>query len=516
MRPHANLRSIGSTSTFYVGVTVLVGGIAGVLAAISPMLTAFWAIAIVGGLVFSYRAEWLVPITLVLACIALPAGIPLAINVAGFTFPAYEAALSIAFIVALHKGLNLYARWRIGLLATWILSGSVVALIMGTAAFQIFSDIRNPLQMIMAFSVAAVFINTPIALRCAEVLKWTLWISATLTLGASIAGFALAGRSEVAALGGGNSDATRFLTAATFPALATLCVCIALALLGANSVRSTLSWSFPAIVILIMAFSRNHILGIAVTVGAALVALRGSEQMVKAGKQVILAALALVAVVTIATSSYLSDLPGMTWIGSQIDGYSSRVVDGVSSEALRNDPSARYREKENDLIAEAIDQSPIIGHGFGYSYQPPTGDRGSWSYVKAPYYAHNFYLWILLKTGVVGLILFVLSMVVPVARAIVKPSDTLSTALAATASGLLVISFVAPMPLGAPTAAVLGALIGAICGRRGMAKMRTRNRVTEPSAANNRDVLPVTNIPSSPPDEEDSISNLDRRNSAAR
>ncbi|MGX6508893.1 O-antigen ligase family protein [Rhodococcus sp. SJ-2] len=459
----ASLSNTRSMQLFWLAV-LFVALAVGSLATIAPLALILAVLAAVVGVTLAYRPRLIIPTTLVLACIALPANLPLSFGFSGFTFPAYEVTLVLSFVVALGVGINNYVKRNVALLIVWVALGCGTAFMMAASILDIIGDVRNPLQMIMAFAIAATFINTPIAAQCATVTKWVLWASAIITLSASATGTVLAGRSEVASLGGADAEATRYLTAATFPALATLCICISMALIGSVSIRSTLAWTVPAVLILLMSFSRNHILGIAVTILVSLVALRSAHVVIQAGVRTAYTLIGLALLVMAVASPLFEDIPGMRWVDAQVDSYSSRVIEGVSSDALRSDPSALYRERENDELMSSIGQNPIAGHGFGYAYQQPTGERGSWTYEKAPFYAHNFYLWALVKTGILGLAIFLLGIVTQLVRAIVRPFNPTATAMSASALGFLAICFVAPMPLGSPTAAILGAMSGAVCG----------------------------------------------------
>lgn len=445
---------------------ILVPAVGGAIAAYDTQLIILLGSLAIGTVMFIFKPAWFVPATLILSCTALPASLPSAFNVSGFNIPVYEITLAIAFVIALRVGIDRYTRRNLGILSAWLVIGTVIGLLAGASAIRIIGDIRNPLQMVTAFVVAAAFVNTPISRECAEVMKWVLWLSSVLILLASTTGLKLAGRSEAAALGGAISDVTRYLTAATFPALATLCVCVSLALLGNRPLSTTWMWTVPSVLILVMAFSRNHLLALGVVILATLLSIRNARPFMRASAGVLMTMAGLILVVFVTTSSQMSDIPGMAWLGSQIDGYTARVVEGVSSEALRKDPSALYRERENDSIKASIEQSPILGHGFGYAYQGPASNMGTWGQEKAPYYAHNFYLWAMVKTGVIGLLFVLAAIAFPILRAISRPLRSFEIALAATAAGMLAVSFVAPMPLGSPTAVILGALVGAVCGLR--------------------------------------------------
>ncbi len=465
----------------------------GYTAASNSTLVGIVLLAVVGAAIFVYRPDWLAPATIVLGCAALPAGLTPSFSLGGFTFPAYEIALFAALMAALRISINRWTKFNLSLLATWLLIGVGSATLTGNLSVHTIGDLRNLGQLFMALVVAATVINTPVAERCAVVMKWVLWGSVVLILTASTAGIALAGRSEQAALVGESAEATRYLTAATYPALATLCICVALAVLGTVPFRVTWSWTLPSILILFLAFSRNHILGIAITVIAALVALRSLNAAFAATARIVLGGTTIGAIAFLAASPAMSDLPGMKWVTVQVNSYSARVVEGINSDTLQRDPSALFRQEENDLLRQSVYEAPVFGHGFGYAYKPPAGGRGTWMFEQAPYYAHNFYLWATAKTGIVGLILFGAATVTPVLIPILRTgsSSRLASGISAAALGFLAISFVAPMPLGSPTAAILGAMVGCVCGLQRAGNWSKTTSFRNPSQGGSGDALCV-------------------------
>jgi O-antigen ligase len=456
---------------------------AGFAVVANPFYAVMAALAVVVVVLLFKAPDSFVPLTLVLACLAIPAGTPTTVGIGGFTFPIYEMTLFVAFLLAVNRGVAKYTRHRIWFLALWMVVGLSVSFLDALEPVRIIGDVRSLIQMAMALVVAAVYINTDTARKCAEALKWTLWFSAILTVAASVSGLHLAGRAGDSTLVGGNADAIRFLTAANFPALATVCVCAALIILGRASLRSTLMWTLPALIVLLMAFSRNHIIGLALAVIVALVATRDLRTIVRATIRIAVVSAVLVLATWGVTSSVFDDMPGHSWAKLQAESYSSRVLEGLTEESRAQDASTLYRAEETQRLELSISEAPVMGHGFGYAYKLAEGKRGSWFYDQGPYYAHNFYLWALVKSGVVGLALFLAAMALPLVRPVLHPTNPVATACAAAAIGLLGVSWVAPMPLGSPTAVVLGALVGAVCGLRSAPRLNDREQVQASAAA---------------------------------
>jgi O-antigen ligase len=124
------------------------------------------------------------------------------------------------------------------------------------------------------------------------------------------------------------------------------------------------------------------------------------------------------------------------------------------------DSSVLSRLRENRNLIHAIGTAPALGHGLGYAYQAPSGKPGFFEATLGTTYAHNFYLWLLVKAGVLGMIGFGLFAVVPVARAL-RTASVEAKAAAIVAVSLLTICVVNPLPLGTNNALALGMSIGA-------------------------------------------------------
>jgi O-Antigen ligase len=305
-------------------------------------------------------------------------------------------------------------------------------------------------------------IGTPHQARCVRALLITLWYSAVAVLISPLLNIELTGRSEIASLNLNDVDddaATRFLTPTTFVAVAVVGVCIVYLISGKPREFRMAPWLIPAGILMVMAFSRNHLLGLAVTVAFALLAFRSARSGVAVLRGAIIVALVGL-LLEFGAANIFASLPGAAFVTTQADSYVGRVIDGLAPEKRAVDPSVLFREKEDEALTAAISQSPWLGHGFGYAYKSPTGPVGSFFETSAPYYAHNFYLWFLLKVGVVGMLTFVWLAFVPLLRVLLRPASTMQVATAAAAAGLLAISVFAPMPNDAPGAPLLGAVLG--------------------------------------------------------
>lgn len=425
---------------------------------------AFALIAVTGVIFFIARnPDRLFYLTLVAATMALPAFVPTSIAIGPIGVKVYEPLLILSVVYAAVKYRGRVPAALSGMAALIVVWASIGLLAQHDPS-KIIYDTRNLSMLWGACFVACRVAGTHVFGASLAWVKWILWISAGLSLLASVTALPLGGRVEeatlpVAGAGAGAAEgAVRLLTPATHLSLAVLCVLAVLVVTSKLRFRTVSSYAIPALIMVFISFSRNSLLGIGVAVLFGLLASRNVRSTAKT------LASALAAVTTfwmlMASSSLLSTLPAGAWLNKQMEGFSGRVLGGLTSETLTVDSSAQFRfQQENLLIIPRIAENPFLGHGFGYAYKLPTGVAGTFNADFAPYYAHNFYLWLLAKAGLIGLALFLWFALVPAIRSLRGGSPAMVAAGGATLA-LLATSFVAPMPIGSPTGLILGALIG--------------------------------------------------------
>ncbi|MFC3952702.1 O-antigen ligase family protein [Aeromicrobium fastidiosum] len=213
--------------------------------------------------------------------------------------------------------------------------------------------------------------------------------------------------------------------------------------------------------IVVLGFSRNAILAIGVAVLFAILVSPRIQSVVRSIRLVSTASLSAAALTLL-----LFLLPASSatvWFEQQISSFNSRVLDGIRPGAIQADRSAQFRfQGENPYLKEAIAQSPVTGHGFGYPYRPAAvaGRTETDATVDLVYYAHNYYLWIWTKCGLLGGSVLLLTLLSPAIGAVRRRAVSTVGATAPLA-GLMAASVVAPMPNGSPTSALVGALCGA-------------------------------------------------------
>lgn len=440
---------------------LLVAALVATAAAVGPE-AALLFLAIAALAVFiAKNPDRLFYITLAAATMALPAFVPTTFSVGSVSIKAYEPflLLSVVYAAIRYKGRIPVALSIFGaLIVIW----AAVGLLAQHDPSKIIYDTRNLLMLAAASFVASRVSGTHVLGGVLRWVKWILWSSAGLSLLASATSLPLAGRAEEAALpvtgAGAGEAAIRLLTPATHLSLAVLCILAVLVVIRRQTFNSIAIYAIPALLMVFISFSRNSLLGIAVAVLAALLAARNVRSVGRTLGHV--AVVGTTFWLIMASSTMLSSFPVGSWLNKQVEGFSDRVLGGLTSETLTVDNSAQFRfQQENALIIPRISEAPLAGHGFGYAYKLPTGIPGSFSADFAPFYAHNFYLWILVKAGLIGLALFLWFALVPTIRSIWS-GNVMTVAAGGAALALLATSFVAPMPVGSPTGLILGALIG--------------------------------------------------------
>lgn len=405
------------------------------------------------------------PATLVVATTAIPAQIPTEFAIGGYSLRLYEPLLLIALIWAVRQRPISNTVWRYLWPFLAVMGVAFFGLLFSNTIPRAVGDVRHLLIMVAALVVATQVINTPVQKMCLMATKGSLWVSAAMVVIASASGMELAGRQEQASLNYGGAEsvlaAERILSPSTYLAVAVFLACLAALTHYGVTVRTLLPYLAPAAVIVLLAFSRNHLIGMAVAVAFALIAFRSlSSFIITVWRGAIL--VAGLAALRWVLNNVLYGFSFSSYISTQITSYANRVFDGISSSARRTDGSVLFRAEENYYLREAIDASPIFGHGWGYAYKPGIGWPGSFGVEVAPYYAHNFYYWLIVKAGYLGLIGFLWLAVAPLLVVIAQRYSVWCVATGAALAGFLAISFVAPMPNGSPTALVVGVLIGVV------------------------------------------------------
>ncbi|MDF0530657.1 O-antigen ligase family protein [Tsukamurella sp. 8F] len=416
------------------------------------------------------RAFLVLPVAIFVAFAALPAAIPQQFEVGGFSVKLIEPCLAAAAVWAVCQPRRArVARYAVPFAA--VVAGLTLwSLQAGLDLNKAGSDARLPFYGAVATLVAGSVTTRSQQRACLAGALCTLWFSAAMVLVSLATGMELGGRSEAASLDLADTGAaTRFLTPTDFLAVATIAICLVLVISGARRDYRLWYWVLPAGCLMVLSFSRNHLIGLAVAVAFALVCLRSSASLFGLAK-VACCAVAIVLAFGLGLGTLLDPIPGAGFVAQQANSYGGRVLDGLGSQARSTDGSTQWRDQENARMLYEIPDAIWIGHGFGYAYKSPEGAPGTFQNDSAPYYAHNFYLWLVLKAGLLGLVAFAWFALGPLVTVVRRPRSPVQVALGAAAAGLLAISVVAPVPNGAPETTLLGGLLGivVVLGQRGL------------------------------------------------
>lgn len=444
---------------FSVGVAAL-ALIMGAGVAVNATVTLLVLAVVLAIGIVAWRPRLAIYATLVLSLISVPDVIPMSFSVSGYTVQFYEPLLILALIYTLARlKADRVSNLRVMVLLLLFPLWGLVGLIAGNPMSRVLFDMRMFIDLPIAFVVASRVARIESVRRVSlSILPVILWTSAGFTVLASIFHFGLAGMQSDAT--GSTDEAARLISPATYPAVAVLCGVLALTISGKMGLSASRNYWIPSLILVFLSLTRNVLIAVAVAAVFALIASRSSRS---SGRLVTyLVGIVGVSVVVYLLASSLTSIAVFAWLDDQLNAFGSRVLGGISSQALAKDGSAQFRfEQEDAYLVPQIWNSPIWGHGFGFAYKPLlTGRALNDKSTNLQYYAHNFYLWILVKSGVAGLALFVVSVCLPPLR-LIRRFDPISLATGAATLGLLASSFVAPMPLGTPTALLLGVVAGA-------------------------------------------------------
>ena len=444
----------------------------GALTGLAPAVGAGVAAALVGGAwVAASLSRRLLILVVALGATAVPSVLPQALEVAGKTVYAYELPLYAAVAAACWQA-RMVARVQLLpaiCLLYVVLHGVLVGLTMGRPLDYIVLDARGLVVVIAAYIVCTFAADRGPSRAGLVAVKTSLVASAVLTTVAATSGLRLAGRVETAGLyltsgGFSGAEAIRILTPATHVALTVACCCLALIVLEPRYASRVGVLLIPAGLIIALSFSRNSLLGVGVTLLTVMAASPSVRVVVRFGVAGVMLVLLVVAAGPRGGDSRDGSESG--WFATQIDGYYERVVGGLSADTLALDSSTQARIKETRRLIMAAEAAPVFGHGFGFAYQPAAGARNSFAATTGRFYAHNFWLWLVVKSGVVGLLVVAAALLVPVVRAL-RSDDLLLRSFGATVTGLVAVSAVAPLPLGPESGGSIsfGALLGILTHR---------------------------------------------------
>lgn len=233
--------------------------------------------------------------------------------------------------------------------------------------------------------------------------------------------------------------------------------------------------------VVLLSYSRNSVLAVIVAVGCSIFTPLGVDRTRRAVR------IATVALAILAIGAGFAVLATQFGIfRSQVTAFETRVIGGLSDKSLAIDASVQWREIETHMALDAIAQSPIYGLGAGVFYRPavaqePFPDAGGRLYV------HNYFLWALVKGGLLYLTLVLAVMWIGL-RGLLSSTAPALVAIGCGLAGVLAAGWVAPWTAQATMAAVIGALLstGAAQPSREPAVARSRRPEMVPTRSEAR------------------------------
>jgi O-antigen ligase len=426
----------------------MIGGVAGLLIGALGCLVVY--------LSGPHRMVW---IALFLAFASLPASLHVGKVIGPVSVYAYQAAvlLAIAFLIpAARLRLSRYGLPIV--LALTVMFFAAVGVAAGHDPQQVAREASFLCEVIAGFVLALLIVRTGHVAQSIRVMAVVLWFSAVMIVVSSLTGLRLAGRAE-SLQGETGTMAIRLLTSTQAPALAVLTALVAAQIVGRARLSAWFVLGTPALAITLLSFARNTLIALAVTALVALVAAAGWAAIRRSAVLAAAGAVAVAVVIPTALFALHQTGPGI-WLADQLNAFSHRVIGGISTTALASDPSTLARVHENANLWHAFGDAPLLGHGLGYAYQLPFGEPGTFTATLGTTYAHNFYLWWLVKAGVAGMAVFAVFALTPVTLG-VRSTSAAAKISAAVSAGLLAICVVDPLPLEPASSLVLGLGLGA-------------------------------------------------------
>lgn len=452
-----------------VGVLAASGGsTATVLGAVLGLLI----FAAVVRIAFSSLAA-ITAVLIVFSFLATPAIIPEYFSLGVVAVAPYQLVMCAAVVSALAslRDKSGYRCRRLVLVAVLLVTlpivyGIVVGLLRGYDRFMVLEDVRPLIDLAAGVIIGGAYVSKHRLSSLFVPVAVTLWVSTVLIFFATTGTLEIAGRTEVVALYSGSGgrltagEGVRVLTRTTSLALATICAVFCMTILRRIKLIPALTLIVPALLICLLGFSRNHLVAFGCAILFSVVAVfayRQSRSAVAGVVSVLSVAICISLAVVVAT---FASPTVANWVSVQASSYESRVLAGISSGVRTRDSSVRDRDQESSYLVVGIAKYGLVGSGLGYAYKPASAGVGDFAANAGQRYAHNFYLWAWLKTGIVGMLSFVVLLIIGLWRSLNTSrmvDGVVLGSVVAMASGA---SFVAPYPLGYPTSLLLGLVIG--------------------------------------------------------
>lgn len=410
-------------------------------------------------IVFLTGPQRMVSLALFLTFASLPAALHIGKVLGPISIYTYQVALVLAILFLIPAARLRFSRYTLPLMFLLTVLGFTAAgMARGNDLEATLREASFLCEVVAGFVLALLVVRTDYVKQSIRTMGVVMWFSACMIVLSSLTGLRLAGRSE-SLEGETGAAAIRILTATQAPALAVLTALVVASILGRAKPAMWLSLGFPALAITLLGFSRHTLIALAVAVTVA-IAMNVNWAVIRRSSVAIVVGMAALTVVVPAALFLLQESGPGVWLSDQVNAFTHRVFEGSTTTALVADPSTLARLQENTNLEHGIGQSPLFGHGLGYAFQKPWGNPDDFTATLGTTYAHNFYLWWLVKAGALGMAAFAIFALVPVVKAI-RTATTASTIAASVGMALLVTCIVNPLPLEPSSSLTLGITLGA-------------------------------------------------------
>lgn len=411
-----------------------------------------------------WKPNYLVAASGVLAVTTLPKAIPDSVSFGGVDIEIYALVLVLGVFGLLVRGQ--VDRRLLMLSGVWIitlLSFGLYGLANGNDLHWVLANIKYPLVMGLGLLSAPVYLSESIRPKLATLASASLWTSSIFVLLATFTGVEI--NSNVSLLDEGSSSVRISGVSSVFGMLAILLV-IGRTMRGISSARTNVALLIPSAFIVLMGNSRNQFLGLIIGILLLLLVAAFNKRIGSSFRNLL--RLVLVSVTAVSAVGLfigaLSPTIGRS-LAVPLSSFAKRAVGGLSEETVTSDISTLWRFREIGFQLPLIAESPIWGRGFGYAYQPTYGTYGVYAQgaeETAAHYSHNFYLWLLVMSGIIGLASFLLIFIAPSVVLLLRKSASVDAqSMAVFVLVAAAIMNVSPMPIDS-SSVILGTACGVI------------------------------------------------------
>ena len=155
-------------------------------------------------------------------------------------------------------------------------------------------------------------------------------------------------------------------------------------------------------------------------------------------------------------------LPQIEFLSQYISNFSARFFSTfISGDLSETDSSSFYRSQEVHFATQYVSSHPFFGGGFSANFMSsPIVADNSFLGLHGNSYSHNTYLWILIKTGFVGLIIFLAGVGSTLVRRKRTPLSYESHLFLSVLVSLLIIAFIWNILANSPDSTLFGGILG--------------------------------------------------------